>query len=107
MVVSRLETPRIANAAAHRWHTHPFLSTMRLHITHERDWTLAIADEDRTCVYAVRPTSLASASVVKTGQAGDETLARFRFRTFKADRIILRGKVCSASELLEKKLFSS
>jgi len=80
---------------------------MRLNITPARDGTQTIADEDRTAVYTVRAPSHAVVAVVKTGQAGDETLARFEFRTFRPDRIVLRGAVHNAHTILAKEWFSS
>lgn len=82
---------------------------MRLEISQPRESTTVITDEFRTASYTVMPVKNADnmSVVMKTGQAGEAVIARFDFRTLRADRFWLQGKEIDITQYLQKKTFSS
>ncbi|KAI0029586.1 hypothetical protein K488DRAFT_72854 [Vararia minispora EC-137] len=82
---------------------------MRLDITYPSEEKYVLSDEFRVSVYtvAVHPTNDSVRTVTKAGQAEDEMLAKFVFRTFRLDKVVFRGKERDVGAWLQKKRFSS
>ena len=82
---------------------------MRLEVSQPREGTTVVEDEFRTASYTITPVKNADnmAVVMKAGQVGEEVIAKFDFRTLRADRFWLHGKELDISKYLQKKTFSS
>lgn len=82
---------------------------MRLDVSQPREHTTIITDEFRTASYTITPVKNAEnmSVVMKTGQSGEEVIAKFDFRTLRADRFWLRGQEMDIAKYLQKKTFSS
>ena len=73
---------------------------MRLEVSQPREGTTVVEDEFRTASYTITPVKNADnmTVVMKAGQAGEEVIAKFDFRTLRADRFWLHGKELDISK---------
>jgi hypothetical protein len=100
MIILRARVPELSCSSPH---------IMRLYIAYPSEGVTEVRDEYRTSNYKalIKPNANHIVTVTKTGQAEEEQLAKFEFRTFRPDRLVLRGKEREAGAWLQKKRFSS